>query len=219
MNFDMNRIGSPEEFQIRFFTTSTVGNLTGKPYTLTDVIPWIEVPTPIISLSLEPEISKVYPQQQPISEKIIINSTSKITHKVQLHPQNKICPVGLDGDYCWEFERLGAILIPPSNLDSVPVTLKINNMSKISHDFVLRAVDFQFEGAGISHKSSDITKVWHIRVGDFWPDLLQGVLDIPNKYPYIIGIISSTGSFFLGFFVSKNQKPIHSKIRKLLNRK
>lgn len=219
MNFHMNRIGSPEDFQAQFFASGNVNIPTGKSYTLTDVIPWIEVPTATISLSLEPEISKVYPQQK-LHENIIINSTSKIAHKVQLC-QNEKCdgsPV-VCSTFCWEFERVGAILIPPSNLDSISAILTANNTNKISQDFRLSARDFQLESAGIFNRPTDISKTWHVRVGEFWSDLLLGILDIPKKYPYIIGIISSTLSFFIGVYVSKHQKPLHSKISKLLKRK
>lgn len=221
MNFDMNRIGKPEEFQVKFFTSANQSIPTGKSYMLIDKIPWIEIPTATISLSLEPEISKIYPQQPPIPEKIIVNSTSKIAHVFVITPHNKKCDVQhASSDYCWHFEGPTSILIPPSSFESIPVTLRAYNLSKISHDIFLKYSYFQLQPqASGGNIPTSISKPWHIKVGEFWPDLLQGVLEIPNKYPWIIGLISGTGSFFLGFFVSNNQEPLQSKIKKLFTRK
>ena len=89
MNFNTAKIGSPEEFQVQFFASSNVKISNSLNYTLVDVVPWIEVPQSTVSLSLNPDVSKVYPWDTKKLD-IVITSTSKAsTDKVVFSPDLK----------------------------------------------------------------------------------------------------------------------------------
>ena len=217
MRFDTNNIGSPEEFQVQFFAWTKVNlsnSSTNLIYHLIDLTPWIEVPQPVISLSLNPEISKIYPQENK-QEYVEVKSTSKVLSANIRLCQNEDCtkPIdcGLPSGYCWIFTQGDrAVLSPPVNFASVPVTLNTKKIDSGKAHLQMFA-DIYPVDAGVNLPDKKV-QVWDLDVGDHTSEVFQGLIESPIKYPYIITIIAFIGGLFI------DRKSVSSHINKGLER-
>jgi hypothetical protein len=213
MKFNTAKIGSPEEFQVQFFASSNVKISSSLNYTLVDVVPWIEVPQSTVSLSLDPDVSKVYPWDTKKVD-IVISSNSKastdyVIFSPDLKCSNDYLPYGSLLPYgsrpCWILDEHSTIVSPAKKSHSIHAALITRNLTGQSITVTLPATDITTNGPGVTAESKDISQTWHFRVGSPYSDFIESGLDFPNKYSYIIGLIAAIGTFISGIFVSKEK--------------
>lgn len=220
MKFDTNKIGKPDEFQIQFFGWTKARISGNESYSLIDVIPWIEVPTPDISMSLNPTISKVYPWEST-PEKIMIKSTSAMSTGIKLC-QDENCNVPNCDAYCWNFTRGsirkdGIVLTPPANFGSIDVTLNTRNVDHGKQRLEMFANIYPIDVTTRSNLPDKKLQVWDLDVGDHNLENFQNLANLPNVYPYMISILIPLGTFIGGVFVDK--KELTRRIKRLTKRK
>jgi hypothetical protein len=239
MPFNTAKIGNPEEFQVQFFASTKV-KINSTNYTLVDVVPWIEIPPSTVKLALDPEVTKVYPQDKKKVD-IVLNTTSRVSSDIVRLCQNDECSNDPNScslgelsllarvlnnkefcvdfircsTYCWIFDEKAAKISPEKNTYAIHAMLITKDITPPSLGVTLTAKDSPSTGLGVVQEEKDISHTWHFAVGSYHSDFILSALDFPNKYPYIIGLVTSIGTFFFGLFLDKGS--VSSKIKNFLN--
>jgi len=215
INFNSNKIGKPDSFQVQFFGWTKVNLPNNHTYSLIDIIPWIEVPEQEISLSLDREINKVYPDDTKIIN-VIVKSTSKLSKSIKLC-QDEYCKPVECNNYCWNFRKInGTIqdsiqLSPPTNLVYLPVTLVTKNIDSGKLHIQLFAHISPTDKVTATNLPDKKLIVWDLDVGDRWSAAWEGLISIPA---HILALLVSIFTFFGGLFIDR--KTLSSKVKNLL---
>lgn len=189
MFIDLSKIGAPEKFQVKFFASTIINTVTNGSYFLTDDTPWIEVPQPVISLSVEPEISEIYPDQNK-TVKINVKSTSNISQTVKLCSDKTLllnCQDPKDcSNFCWNFLNTSTVVVgPPTNFNTVPakfVSKTIGNEGDIMYTNLYYSSYPTDTSVGTPHPSAFKVR---LIVGNYWTDVRNSIFEFPVKYPYV----------------------------------
>jgi len=237
MTFNTAKIGNPDEFQVQFFASTNV-KINSTNYTLTDLVPWIEIPQSTVKLALDPEVTNVYPQDKKMVD-IVLNTNSRVSSDFVRLCQNEQCSNDPNScslrelslfarvlyskdfcvdfitcsNYCWIFDEKAAKISPEKNTYAIHAMLITKDIMPPSLGVTLNARDSSSTGLGVLQEEKDISHTWHFAVGSHQSDFIMSALDFPNKYPYIIGLVTSIGTFFFGLFMNKpsvfkkNNKP------------
>lgn len=215
LEFDNSKIGKPDSFQVQFFAWTRPNLPTNLSYSFIDIIPWIEVPTPEISLSLDREINKVFPQDTK-KLNLILKSTSTLSKIVKLC-QNEFCesePERKCDNYCWNFERNTTQLSPLENMVYIPVTLSTGNIDPEKLHAQMYAYISPADESKLSNSPVKILKVWDFDVGDHWSEAWENFKSIPS---HILALIVSIITFVGGLFIDR--KWLSTKVKNLLRKK
>jgi hypothetical protein len=218
MTFDTKLIGSPDRFQVKYFSLKET-KLNQSKYTLFDDIPWIEIPSSLQQVSLEPNVTVIY-NNDTLNGTIKVESTSPVAQDVFV-TADKVCPelnsaavivrqmrnmqfIRTDfphHDYCWSLPVGSRHIEPPYNVASFPFVLKINKATWPSQDVSLNVKYATGDSFAVALPHE---KRFHIRVGDWFLDRFYSLMNFLNNYNGAIGFVIGTATVPIISYV-KNQ--------------
>lgn len=201
MVFNTGNIGKPDSFQVQFFAWTKATLPNNYTYSLIDVTPWIEVPPPEISLSLDEKKIKVYPGDPPKTIYVKLNSTSSLSKNIDL----KFCQ-----DNKCRFIMSTTLTPPTKKTASLPITLQTENIDPSKLHLQLFAYVSPTDAFTVANLPNPKLKVWDldVEVGNHLLETWQGLTKIP---PHILLLLVSIFTFIGGIFINKESLSLRFK--------
>jgi len=194
LSLDLDQFGSPNQYQVLFYSRELRNNLL-----IFDFLNWISIPPPQASLSLNPNTVKIRPDEDKVID-LFVNSTSNFRQRVDLYTNQSEY-------FVTKFQANNKLDLSPYEVRRIPLKVSSYNEDKLTdrnypirETLLISAVSTPplISNNDIPQESTTTKSVLSIDIDKpltYFENFLQNISDFNNK---VIKPINEIWTFVLG---------------------